>query len=68
MKHLTSAALLAAAVLVTPACSRTVYVEVPVPVEVKPKPTPRPTPRPRPRVDNPDDFNAVGKPTTYSGY
>ena len=50
------------------ACSRTVYVEVPVPVEVKPKPKPKPKPTPRPRVDNPDNFDAVTKPTTYSGY
>jgi hypothetical protein len=48
------------------ACSRTVYVEVPVPVEVKPKPKPKPTPRPKPRMDNPDNFDAVTKPTTYS--
>ena len=41
---------------------RTVYVE-PAP---KPKPVSRATPKPRPRVDNPDSFDAVTKPTTYS--
>jgi len=48
----------------TTGCSRNVYVEVPVPVEVKKKsPAPQPTPR---RYDNPDSFDAVQKPTTYS--
>jgi len=43
---------------------RTVYVErAPKP---KPKPVSRATSRPRPRVDDPDSFDAVTKPTTYS--
>ena len=59
---------MASAILV--GCStKTVYVEVPV--QVKPTPTPTPKPRPKPvvRYDNPDNFDAVGKPTSYSsGY
>lgn len=55
---------MASAILV--GCStKTVYVEVPV--QVKPTPTPKPRPKPVVRYDNPDNFDAVGKPTSYSG-
>ena len=49
-------------------CTKTYYVDRTVYVEPTPKPKPvsRATPRPRPRVDNPDSFDAVTKPTTYS--
>jgi hypothetical protein len=60
--------IIAAAAL--PACQpRTEYVYVERTVVVPPKPKPRPaaTPRPRPTYNNPDNFDAVTKPTTYSG-
>ncbi|MEI8311982.1 MAG: hypothetical protein WCH98_14630 [Verrucomicrobiota bacterium] len=47
---------------------RTTYIDRTVYVE-QPSPTPRPKSKPqpvRPRVDNPDSFEAVGKPTSYS--
>jgi hypothetical protein len=49
-------------------CTKTYYIDRTVYVEPKPKPKPvsRVTPKPRPRVDNPDSFDAVTKPTTYS--
>ena len=49
-------------------CTKTYYVDRTVYVEPTPKPKPvsRATPRPKPRVDNPDSFDAVTKPTTYS--
>ena len=66
MKKIALAAALASllALIATTGCSRTVYVEVPVPVEVKSKP--KATPKPAVRHDNPDNFDAVQKPTTYS--
>jgi len=49
-------------------CTKTYYIDRTVYVEPTPKPKPvsRATPKPRPRVDNPDSFDAVTKPTTYS--
>ncbi|MFZ4682090.1 MAG: hypothetical protein ACOYMS_06290 [Terrimicrobiaceae bacterium] len=49
-------------------CTKTIYVDRTVYVTPKatPKPAPRPAATPRPRVDNPDNFDAVGKPTSYS--
>jgi hypothetical protein len=49
-------------------CTKTYYVDRTVYVEPTPKPKPvsRATPKPRPRVDNPDSFDAVTMPTTYS--
>ena len=46
--------------------SKTYYIDRTVYVEPKPKPKPvsRATPKPRPRVDDPDSFDAVTKPTT----
>jgi hypothetical protein len=49
-------------------CTKTYYIDRTVTVEPTPKPKPvsRATPKPRPRVDDPDSFDAVTKPTTYS--
>jgi hypothetical protein len=51
-------------------CTKTQYIDRTVYVETAPKPRPKPvsraTPKPRPRVDDPDAFDAVTKPTTYS--
>ena len=49
-------------------CTKTYYVDRTVYVEPTPRPKPvsHSTPRPKPRVDNPDLFDAVTKPTTYS--
>lgn len=64
--HLLVIAIAGAAVLGSTSC-RTYYIDRTVYVE--PSPTPKPKPRPvahRPRVDNPDSFDAVTKPTSYS--
>jgi hypothetical protein len=60
--------IIAAGLCISPSCTKTVYVDRTVYVEPTPRPKPvsRATPRPRPRVDNPDAFDAVTKPTTYS--
>lgn len=51
-------------------CTKTYYIDRTVHVEPTPVPKPKPVsrakPKPRPRVDNPDSFDAVTKPTTYS--
>jgi hypothetical protein len=59
---------IAAGMCFFPSCTKTYYVDRTVYVEPTPKPKPvsRATPKPRPRVDNPDSFDAVTKPTTYS--
>ncbi len=55
------------AALFTSCETKTVYIDRTVYVTPKPKPKPRAvTPAPRPRMDNPDNFDAVGKPTSYS--
>ena len=61
-------AIVAAGMCAGTSCTKTYYVDRPVYVEPTPRPKPvsRATPRPRPRVDNPDSFDAVTKPTTYS--
>jgi hypothetical protein len=58
----------AAGICFSASCTKTYYIDRTVYVEPKPKPKPvsRVTPKPRPRVDNPDSFDAVTKPTTYS--
>jgi hypothetical protein len=58
----------AAGMWVFSSCTKTYYVDRPVYVEPTPRPKPvsQATPRPKPRVDNPDSFDAVTKPTTYS--
>jgi hypothetical protein len=51
-------------------CTKTYYIDRTVTVEPTPKPKPvsraAPEPQRRPRVDDPDSFDAVTKPTTYS--
>ena len=64
--HLLLIALIGTGLLATTSC-RTTYIDRTV--YVQPSPTPRPKSKPapvRPRVDNPDSFEAVGKPTSYS--
>ncbi len=54
-------------ILATTSC-RTTYVDRTVYIEVTPTPKPKAKTRTvsRPRVDNPDNFDAVTKPTSYS--
>jgi hypothetical protein len=58
--------LVAAGMCFSSSCTKTYYVDRTVYVEPKPKPVSRATPKPRPRVDDPDSFDAVTKPTSYS--
>ena len=62
--HIILFACVAVGILASTSC-RTTYIDRTV--YVQPTPTPRPHVH-HPRLDNPDNFEAVGKPTSYSSY
>jgi hypothetical protein len=65
--HTLLIAMIGIGVLASTSC-RTTYIDRTVYIEATPTPKPKssPRPNPRPRMDNPDNFDAVGKPTSYS--
>jgi len=63
--HIILSACVAVGILASTSC-RTTYIDRTV--YVQPTPTPRPHVHHHARLDNPDNFEAVGKPTSYSSY
>jgi len=65
--HVLLIAFIGIGLLASTSC-RTTYIDRTVYVEATPKPKPKskPSAPSRPRVDNPDSFDAVTKPTSYS--